>query len=149
MPDMRRPSMKGGRRGVRTSLMVSVARERMDGLLGMAEKAIQGGNAERSRRYVDLARKIGMRYNVRLPLSARRQFCSECNSWYRYGSTSRPRLRDGKLVITCGVCHHVSRFPYLPRTDLSGAGRQGGVDQGPELVGAADEENEFADGETE
>ena len=44
---------------------VRIAGERIDILLGLAGKEAKK-HPERARRYVELARKIGMRYNVRL-----------------------------------------------------------------------------------
>lgn len=51
-----------------------IAKERIQVLFDLAEKEFKK-YPERSRRYVQLARKIGLRYNVRLPKEIKRSFC--------------------------------------------------------------------------
>lgn len=55
-----------------------IAKERIEILLGLAKK--ENKNKERSRRYVQLARKIGTRYVVRLSTEQKRSFCKRCDS---------------------------------------------------------------------
>ncbi len=95
--------------------MVGVARERMVGLLREAERAALGGRSERSDRYVQLARRIGTRYNIRLPPELRRRFCRGCSSYLRDGSTVRTRLRSGRQVRTCLKCGRAYRLPLRSR----------------------------------
>lgn len=54
-----------------------IAEERIGILFKLAEKELK--NPERSRRYVELARKIGTRCNVRLTPEQKRKFCKKCN----------------------------------------------------------------------
>jgi len=44
-----------------------IARERIEILFKIAERKLEG-HPERSRRYIELARKIGLRYNIRLQI---------------------------------------------------------------------------------
>jgi len=46
--------------------MVRIARDRVSQLFALAERESLGGHPEIADRYVTLARRIGMRYNVRL-----------------------------------------------------------------------------------
>lgn len=93
--------------------MVGVARERMVGLLREAELSALAGHPERSDRYVQLARRIGTRYNVRLPPELRHRFCRGCSSYLREGSTVRTRLRSGRQVRTCLKCGRAYRTPLM------------------------------------
>jgi ribonuclease P protein subunit RPR2 len=92
---------------------VKIARERIQILLGLAEKEFKK-HPERSRRYIELARKIGLRYNVRLPKQLKRKFCKNCNSLLLPGVTSRIRI-DSKnkiLNIKCLKCEKIYRYRY-------------------------------------
>jgi ribonuclease P protein subunit RPR2 len=89
-----------------------IAKERIGLLLAQAESE-SGKHPERAKRYVELARKIGMRYNVRTDAKAR--FCKKCSSLLKPGVSCRVRLRKDKqaVVVTCLACGAVSRHPYI------------------------------------
>ncbi|HZW84321.1 MAG TPA: RNase P subunit [Nitrososphaerales archaeon] len=59
-----------------------------------------------------LARKVKLRYNVRLDPPLRRFTCRGCKSLMVPGVNARVRLGHGKvpiLRVTCGECGHVNR----------------------------------------
>lgn len=90
-----------------------IAEERIEILFGLAKKEIEK-NPERSRRYVELARKIGMRYNVRFSKQLKRIFCKECNTILMPGRTSQVRI-GGKIksvTVKCKNCNTVYRYGY-------------------------------------
>ena len=89
--------------------MISVARDRMATLVGRAEEASRGGDPSRSRRYVELARRIGTRYNIRIPPMLKDQFCQACSSFFHEGITVRTRLNAGRRTRTCLSCGRVRR----------------------------------------
>lgn len=84
--------------------MVRVARERIDDLFALAEREAKGGGRRLADRYVALARKIGMRYNVRLLPEYRELYCRRCSAYWVEGRTVRTRLRAGRRVRTCLAC---------------------------------------------
>jgi ribonuclease P protein subunit RPR2 len=90
-----------------------IAKERIQILLSLAEKEFKK-HAERSKRYVELARKIGLRYNVRIPKELKRKFCKNCNSLLIPGITSKVRLDSKRksLSIKCLKCEKIYRYPY-------------------------------------
>lgn len=100
---------RGGRRGFRTPLMISVARERMAILIGRAEEASRARDVARARRYVQLARRIGTRYNIRIPPALKDRFCQGCSSYLQEGITVRTRMNSGKRTRTCLSCGRVRR----------------------------------------
>ena len=59
---------------------------------------------ERSDRYVGLARRIGMRYRVRMPEELKRQICKFCHAYLVQGFTARTRLQGTHMTTTCTVC---------------------------------------------
>jgi ribonuclease P protein subunit RPR2 len=89
-----------------------IAEERIEKLFSLAEKEFKK-HPERSKRYIELARKIGLRYNVRLPKDLKRKFCKKCNSLLT-ASTKQVRI-DSKtktVAIKCLNCGKVYRYPY-------------------------------------
>lgn len=95
--------------------MVLIAKERIGLLMVQADRAALAGRMEMADRYVDMARRIGMRYNVRLPSAFRRRICRGCHRYLHPGVTSRTRFKRGRLVTTCLRCGHISRIPLTRR----------------------------------
>jgi ribonuclease P protein subunit RPR2 len=85
-----------------------IARERIEILFREAEKNFKK-HPERSRRYVELARKIGLRYNVRFPRELKRRFCKKCNTLLIPGVDSQVKRKD--LIIKCPECKILYRYP--------------------------------------
>lgn len=110
--------------------MVAVARERMEGLMSMASVAKE---APRATRYVSLARRIGTRYNVKMPRSMKMTFCKSCSAFMGSGTGPRVRLNQGRLTRTCPRCGRVTRMGYSrePRRaaleDLPGGREKGAI----------------------
>lgn len=89
-----------------------IALERMTTLFRLAEKEALQSHAGRARRYVELARRIGMRYNVRIPASFKRSFCKTCLAFLLPSVSARVRVGRGRVVVTCTACGAMQRFPY-------------------------------------
>lgn len=87
---------------------LKIAKERIDILFDEASKA---ESAELSMSYVKTARKIGMRYNIRLGIH-KRKFCRKCSTFFVHGKTSTTRISKGFIKVECLFCGHVSRYPY-------------------------------------
>jgi len=86
---------------------VKIAKERIDILFAEAAKI---SDKTLQKRYVELARKIGMRYNVKIATVYRRKFCRHCHGYF--GTKTKRRMNEGVLVVTCADCGKISRFPY-------------------------------------
>ena len=91
-----------------------IAKERIDILFNLAEKELKK-NPERSRRYVELARKIGMRCNVRLTKEQKIKFCKKCNQLLTTKKTAKTKVNPQKklMEIKCLNCGSVYRKPYV------------------------------------
>ena len=94
--------------------MVRIANERIVVLFTLARKEAEAGQPELSDRYVRLARRIGMRYNVRLPSEFSELYCRGCSRFWVEGRTVRTRLRSGWRVRTCLACGRERRVPIDP-----------------------------------
>jgi ribonuclease P protein subunit RPR2 len=96
-------------RGRRSKEVDTIARERVVILLDEARKAAGAGKRERAKRYVALARRLGMRYNVSMPGAHRRWLCAECGAYLVPGKNASVRLRPQRFVIRCLECNAVRR----------------------------------------
>jgi len=92
--------------------MVAVAKGRINILFRMAAERAVAGELDYSRRYVELALRLGTRYNIRIPTDFYGQYCRKCRSYLLPGRTSRVRFTRGKLTITCLSCGNLIRHPY-------------------------------------
>lgn len=89
-----------------------IARERIDVLFALAEEEAIRGRLPRADRYGQLARRIGMRYNVSLPPHYRRLVCRGCGAYLAPGLAATLRLHRSRVIVTCRSCGRIFRFPY-------------------------------------
>jgi ribonuclease P protein subunit RPR2 len=82
-----------------------IARERIDILFSESRKAPD----DMARRYIKLAKKIGMRYNVKIGPQRKKLFCKNCFTPFRGGRT---RLKRGFLVRECRYCGKITRMLF-------------------------------------
>ena len=87
----------------------TIARERIEILIDLAKKEFKK-HPERYKRYVKLARKIALRYNVRMK-KLKRLFCKNCFTLLT-PSTSTVRLQNKTVIVKCKVCEKIYRYPY-------------------------------------
>jgi ribonuclease P protein subunit RPR2 len=103
-------------RAKKPEYQLGIAKDRINILLKLAKKESKA-NPERSRRYALLARKIGMRYNVRLPVEWKRVFCKGCGTLLKPGVTCEQRKEEGATIIRCGKCNRIYRYPAHGKGD--------------------------------
>jgi ribonuclease P protein subunit RPR2 len=86
--------------------------ERMEWLLGLAEKSVKI-HPDRAKRYVQLARKLSMRYRVEVPKRFKKRFCKVCNRYWipGYNLSIRMNKRNRTVVYRC-ECGSVRTFGY-------------------------------------
>jgi len=101
------------KRSTRPEWQEQIAQERMRILLDLAGKESEK-NPERAKRHVQLARRIGTRYNIKFPKELKRKFCKKCNIYLVPGrnSTVRACRKRQAMEVHCLSCGHVARFPY-------------------------------------
>lgn len=85
---------------------LKIARERIGILFDEAAKV---KDKKLQSRYMQLAKKIGMRYNVRLE-KKKKMFCKKC--FYYFGADVSRRLKNGAVIIKCPGCGRVSKQIY-------------------------------------
>ncbi len=100
-----------GRRKISNSRIKEIADTRMRTLHTLACREAAAGDRERGRRYIHIARRIGMRTRTPMPREAR--FCKSCLSPMVPGVNCRIRLRHGRVGINCLDCGNIRRMPYI------------------------------------
>lgn len=89
-----------------------LAVQRIERLFALAEAEARKQREQRSTRYLQLARAIGMRYRVRIPGHLKIRLCKDCYSLLIPGKTARVRLRGAYMTTTCLQCGKQMRRPY-------------------------------------
>jgi len=90
----------------------AIALERIKTLFKEAREVFKE-DRELSNRYVELARKIAMKYKARIPSELQKQFCKHCYKFLMPDVNCRIRLHDKKIVYYCLECKKFMRFPYI------------------------------------
>ncbi len=80
-------------------------------LLELAGQRAAEGDMERSRRYVQLAKRIGKKTNTSMLKTF--LYCRECDVALIPGKNCRVRLRDRRITTQCLECGNIRRVPYL------------------------------------
>jgi RNase P subunit RPR2 len=84
---------------------VRIAKERIDILFDEAAKAPD----DLARRYIKLAKKIGMRYNVKIGPERKKTYCKHC--FTPFGAAGA-KLRKGFLIRKCRHCERVTKIKF-------------------------------------
>jgi|TARA_Y100000310_G_scaffold330278_1_gene401652 ribonuclease P protein subunit RPR2 len=87
-----------------------IARERIKKLFEEAD-SVFSKDKKLANRYIRLARKIAMKFNLRMPRGYKRKFCKHCYSYLKPGVNLRVRTKDGKVIYYCLECKKFMRFP--------------------------------------
>ena len=96
-------------------LLAKIAKERIERLFQLAEENART-HPERSKRYVRLARRIAMKYRVRIPRQWKRRFCKKCGTFWVPGENLIVRLKpkpQPHVEYICLECGARYRIPYL------------------------------------
>lgn len=91
-----------------------IAFERIEILFGLADKSALSGDLDLADDYVVKARKIAMKFNVRLGRYKRR-YCKYCYKYLLPGKTFRVRTNpaEKRVEVTCLRCGRKIFFPYV------------------------------------
>lgn len=89
--------------------MVNTARSRIHRLRYLAQKVDLEGQEDLAKRYLTLARKIGMRYNIKVKDKTIR--CRKCASPLLDGGQVQVRVKRGRIIRHCLNCGDTYRIP--------------------------------------
>lgn len=87
-----------------------IARERIQILFKEADLMFKE-DSSLSDRYVELARKIAMKYKIRIPKEQKKRFCKHCYKFLVPGVNCRIRNNNSKIVYYCQNCKNYMRYP--------------------------------------
>jgi len=88
-----------------------IALERIKILFKQA-KEIFKEDPKLAHRYIYLARKIAMKFKVRIPRELKRKFCKHCYKYLVPNVNCRVRVHNGHMVYYCLECKKYMRFRY-------------------------------------
>jgi len=88
---------------------LKIARERIGILFVEAKKRIRS-DKNLANRYVTLARRIGMRYNLSLPTEFRNFICNKCKKFMYPGITAKVSTSKGYIRKQCLQCEKVAKL---------------------------------------
>lgn len=93
----------------------TIAMERIGILFGLSDDFALSGNLEKSDAYVERARKIAMRYNLRIPSGYKRKFCKYCYRYLLPSATSIVRInpREHRVEVKCLGCGRIMYYPFV------------------------------------
>lgn len=91
-----------------------IALERIEILFNEAKKAMKFKRTDLAKRYVEIARKIGMRCNVKIPSEYKTKFCKKCNAYLIPNKNCKIRINSKKhlIRIICLECGNIKNFRY-------------------------------------
>ena len=89
---------------------LKIAREHMDNLFEHAKK-VSKENLTLANRYITLARKIAMKFKIRIPSEQKRLFCPHCYKFAIPGKTVRVRIHESRVIYSCQMCKKFWRKP--------------------------------------
>ncbi len=89
-----------------------IAEKRIKKLFTLAEEELRKRNLNRTKRYIGLARKIGMKCQYTLPKELKRKFCKKCNMLLIPGISCEAKLNKKTIDIKCFNCNNIRRYSY-------------------------------------
>ena len=92
--------------------MLKIAEERINILFNRAEEEFTK-HPERSDRYVEMARNIAKRYNMKMPAKWGKRFCRSCHHFLKPGLNCQIRLSNSSVVIKCLECGNINKIQYI------------------------------------
>lgn len=84
----------------------NIALERIERLMGLADKEIAGGDLEQANRLIALARRISTKTKTRILKELKGRYCKHCYCYLIPGRTSRTRVnpKQKRVEVTCLKC---------------------------------------------
>ena len=99
------------KRQVKPRKQTDIAMERIVRLFKEAEKEFKT-HPERSDSHARAAKRIALRYNVRLPRELKQKYCKKCEKYLKKGVNAKVRLSDDCITIICSSCGARQRYRF-------------------------------------
>ena len=92
------------------SNQIRIAEERINRLFDLCNEAVKRNRQDLANRYAEIAKKISMKYKVKLPKEFNRRICKKCSCFLTPGINLRVRLNKNLITYTCLNCGSIRRF---------------------------------------
>ncbi|MFC1742093.1 ribonuclease P protein component 4 [Nanoarchaeota archaeon] len=89
---------------------IKIAKQHIEKLLTQA-KNVQKDNTSLANRYVTLARKIAMKFKIRMTSEQKRLFCPHCYRFLTPSKNLRVRIHEHRIIYYCLDCKKFWRKP--------------------------------------
>ncbi|MBW2972504.1 ribonuclease P [Candidatus Woesearchaeota archaeon] len=93
---------------------IKIAKQHISSLLEKA-KEVAGSKPALANRYVTLARKVAMKFRIRMLPSQRRLYCPHCYRFLLPGKNLRVRVHEHRVIYCCLDCKKFWRKPLGAR----------------------------------
>ncbi|MEK6891601.1 MAG: ribonuclease P [Nanoarchaeota archaeon] len=87
---------------------VQIAKKRIRFLFNEAKESLKK-DAKLSVKCVKLARRLAMKYKIKLPSELKKKFCKSCNSYLMPGVNCRVRIHKSRVIYYCLNCKNYDR----------------------------------------
>ena len=91
------------------SKQVEIARKRIRFLFREAEGVFKD-NSKQADKYVKTARKLSMKFKIKLTSQLKRKFCKHCHIFLMPGINARVRVHKHRVIYYCSKCKNFTRF---------------------------------------
>jgi ribonuclease P protein subunit RPR2 len=98
------------------------ALKHMKSLFELEQKIVYKNN-KLANRYIQLIRRLAMKFRLKTPSEMKRAYCKHCYVALAPGQNCRIRTRNGKLVYYCYNCKKYTRIPIKNSKSSSGSSR--------------------------
>ncbi len=88
----------------------AIAKDRINELFLEARNTVKT-NPSMANRYVGIARRLAMRYNLKLSKEQKTSFCKHCYHFLQPGKNLTVRRTEKGITYTCHDCNKHMRFP--------------------------------------
>ena len=87
-----------------------IAKARINILFKLAKENFKK-DSKLSDKYIKMARRIAMKYKIRLPSQFKKMFCKHCHKYLVPGVNCRVRIHKHRIIYYCFGCKHYIRHP--------------------------------------
>lgn len=98
-------------RAAKPKKQLDIAAERIAILFEEAEKEF-AAHPERADAHARAAKRIALKYNVRLPRALKEKLCKKCGKFLKKGANAKVRLSGGCLTVICASCGARQRYRF-------------------------------------
>ncbi len=88
----------------RREIAKKIAKKRVEILFSLARKRIDEGELNYARKYIQLAKRIAMKAQIKIPKELKQNFCKNCYLLLIPGKTCKVRKTKNKLTKICLNC---------------------------------------------